>query len=173
MLPTDRHSNTEAYGFAATDLYSGSEGYPIPPLPFNADDTTGHYEYHTFAMEFLPHEVRILVDSVVVRRLPDRLIPAGSPYYDWITTLPRTPIDILPAETDIDYDLSDPFGTDTSHGSGWYGLSSITNVERRYFEHALSIPGWPGVWDGAAHHLIDYIKVWDVPKDVIIPNLPH
>ena len=173
MLPTDLHSNTEAYGFAATDLYSGSEGYPIPPLPFNADDTAGHYEYHTFAMEFLPHEVRILVDSVVVRRLPDRLIPVGSPYYDWITTLPRAPIDILPAETDIDYDLNDPFGVDTSHGSGWYGLSSITNVERRYFEHALSVPGWPGVWGGAAHHLIDYIKVWDVPKDVIIPDLPH
>jgi hypothetical protein len=162
MSPSDIHSFTEPYGFAATDMYSGSEGYPVPPLPFNADDTTpSSYQYHTFAMEFLPHEVRILVDSVVVRRLPDRLIPRGSPYYDWITTLPRTPIDILPAETDID----------------------PGEAERLSFEHAAAfelahpIPGWPGfeMVDGkpVAHHLIDYIKVWDVPKDVYIPNLPH
>jgi hypothetical protein len=169
----DLKSGDEAYGFRATDLYS-SPGYPIPPLPFNADDAVTGYEYHTFGMEWLPHEVRILVDSVVVRRLPDRLIPPGNPYYDWISTLPRTLTNILPAEIDIDYNSQnpDPFGADTSHNvNGWYGLNSLTYVERKYFEHALAASSWPGVWGGAAHHLIDYIKVWDVPKDVQIPNL--
>ncbi len=179
---SDLHSNVEAYGFHASDLYS-DPGYPIPPVPFNTDDTTpGSYQYHTFAMELLPHEVRILVDSVVVRRLPDRLIPFGSPYYDWITTLPRTLTDIRPAEIDIDPPSNthtDPFGTDTTTTT-WMGITtdnSITYQERKYFEHAASIPGWPGfeTVDGkqVAHHMIDYIKVWDVPKDVIIPDLPH
>jgi hypothetical protein len=112
-------------------------------------------------MEWLPHEVRILYDSVVIRRLPDRLIPRNSPYYDWISTTARTLVDILPAEIDID------------HGSN----GGPDSTEQAFFEHAASIPGWPGfeTVDGkpVAHHLIDYIKIFDVPKDVQIPNYPH
>jgi hypothetical protein len=179
LAPTDLDSNTEAYAFTATDLYS-DPGYPIPPLPFNGNDTTpSSYQYHTFAMEWLPHEVRFLIDSVVVRRLPDRMIPPGTPYSDWITTTPRSPTVFTPGEEGIDYKAYDPLGTNDSIGPGWW--SSIYNspayVERQYFEHAASVAGWPGfeVVDGktVAHHMIDYVKVWDVPKDVFIPNFPQ
>ncbi len=180
MSPSDFHSNTEAYEFTATDLYS-DPGYPVPQVPFNgSDSTTSSYQYHTFAMEFLPHEVRFLVDSVVVRRLPDRLIPLGSPYYDWITSLPRALTDIYPSEIDIDNTKGDPFGSDedtVNYGDGLIHYKSLTAQERHYFEHAASVSGWPGIetvgGKPVAHHMIDYIKVFDVPKDVKIPDYPH
>ena len=185
MSPSELHSNTEPYGFRATDLYS-DPGYPMPPVQFNGNDTTGGYQYHTFAMEWLPHEVRILIDSVVVRRFPDRMVPPGTPYSDWITTLPRALADLLPAEIGIDHDNTDLFGADTSHASpGWWGsgFNSPAYVERQYFQHAAAFelahptPGWPGfeMVDGkpVAHHLLDYVKVWDIPKDVQIPTYPH
>jgi hypothetical protein len=119
-------------------------------------------------MEWLPHEIRFLYDSNVVRRFPDRLVPAGSPYYDYATTMMRSLANIRPAEIDIDYDPSDPFGTNSS---------SVTYIERQFFEHHLTNPGfWDVIIGGrtyhAAHHRVDYVKVWDVPKDVTIPNLP-
>jgi hypothetical protein len=48
---------------------------------------------------------------------------------------------------------------------------------RHYFDTHLSNPG---VWDvtiggkryHAAHHLVDYVKIWDVPKDVQVPDFP-
>lgn len=128
--------------------------YPVAPLPFNGDDTTGHYEYHTFAMEWLPHEVRFLVDSVVVRRWPDRLVPPGNPNFDWVTQTGRSPAWFHPAELDVD-----------------------NAYDQTYFEHEVS-SGWPGCWPDkygrpAAHHLLDYVKVWDVPKDVIVPSYPQ
>ena len=55
-------------------------------------------------------------------------------------------------------------------------------MERKYFEsHATDTVKNPGCWDvtidgktyHAAHHLLDYVKVFDVPKDVIIPAYPH
>jgi hypothetical protein len=55
-------------------------------------------------------------------------------------------------------------------------------MERKYFEsHATDTVKNPGCWDvtidgktyHAAHHLIDYVKIWDVPKDVKIPNFPQ
>ncbi len=58
-------------------------------------------------MEWLPHEVRYLIDSNVVRRFPDRLVPKTSKYYDWVTTEPRTPASIYPAEFDIDFGSPD------------------------------------------------------------------
>ena len=119
-------------------------------------------------MEVLPHEIRILYDSNVVRRIPDRLVPPGDPHYDWVTTMPRSLAGIWPAQTDFDLDGNDSFGTHPG---------SVTYQERKYFEHAATTPGWPGFGnvDGkpAAHHMIDYVKVWDVPADVKIPNLPH
>ncbi len=169
MSPTNFHSLTQAYGYTVDEDGSAS---PLPAFPFDLFDTSGHYEYHTFAMEWLPNEVRLLVDSVVVRRYPDRMVPPGTPYSDWVTTMPRAMTDIRPAEIDIDWGsgTQDPYGTHP--GSQMY-------MQRQYLEHALSEPGvWPGVCvdkygHPAAHHLIDYIKVWDVPKDVQIPNYPH
>ena len=180
---TDLHSNTEAYAFTATDLYTDN-AYPQPLLPFNGNDTTsGSYQYHTFAMEWLPNEVRFLIDSVVVRRWPDRMVPPGTPYSNWITQTPRALPTFTPAEEGINFSKTDPFGLDssrdTSGGGGYWGTgyNSPAYVQRTYFEHAASIPGWPGfeTIDGktVAHHLIDYIKVWDVPKDVIVPNYPQ
>ena len=162
MNAVEPHSGVEAYGFTMNE-----GGYPQPYIPFNGNDTSGGYEYHTFAMEWLPHEVRYLVDSVVVRRYPDRLVPPGDPHYDWVTTMPRGLAGIWPAETDFDGgSIADMFDTTTT-----------AYQERKYFEHAASVPGWPGFSNvngkPAAHYLVDYIKVWDVPKNVFIPNLPH
>jgi hypothetical protein len=175
MSPTDLHSGNEAYKFQATDIYSDA-GYPMPAMPFNGIDTVGHYEYHTFAMEWLPNEVRFLVDSVVVRRYPDRLVPPGTPYSDWVTTMPRALTDLRPSQIDFDNNFNDPFG-DTVSLNQYGGFNSQMYIQRKYFEHAASVSGWPGfeTVDGksVAHHMIDYIKVWDVPKDVYIPNLPH
>ncbi len=176
MSPTDLHSFTQKYSFDRRVLYSSHEGYPVATLPFNGNDTSGGYEYHTFTMEWLPHEIRYLYDSIVLRRFPDRLVPRNSPYYDWISQMPRSLVNIRPAEIDMDVNSNDPFGVDdtvafVSDGFTYY--KSITYQERHYFEHALSALSWPGVWGGAAHHLIDYIKVWDVPADVKIPNFPH
>ena len=124
-------------------------------------------------MEWLPHEVRILYDSVVVRRFPDRLVPPSSPFYDWVSTAPRLPVVLYPGQIDIDGADKDPMaresGTD-SHGND----TSISYLERQYFETHTTNPGfWPVNGRPAAHHLIDYVKVWDVPKDVKIPDWPH
>ncbi len=120
-------------------------------------------------MEWLPHEVRYLIDSNVVRRFPDRLVPKTSKYYDWVTTEPRTPASIYPAEFDIDFGSPDNDSLGIIPGSASY-------FERQYFLSHDSTTGegfWPVHGMPAAHHLLDYVKVWDVPKDVIIPGYPH
>jgi hypothetical protein len=168
ISPTDLHGNREAYQYTINE---GDGNYMTPGVPFNAYDTTGGYEYHTFSMEMLPHEVRFLVDSNVVRRIPDRLVPPGNPYYDRATQIPRSPPNIFPSEMDMG-NPSDPFGLDT--GSEMYTC-------RKYFEHAAAASSWPGFWPvsvgghtyPAAHLLLDYIKMWDVPADVKIPDFPH
>ena len=141
-------------------------------------------------MEWLPHEVRILYDSVVVRRFPDRLIPPGNPQYDWVSTQPRSNIELFPAQFDIDLGTytdtitklkdTDWFGTYGAR-DGYGDFLSITKQQRQYFETHTTNPGfWPveippgsGIWYPAAHHLLDYVKIWDVPKDVTIPKYPH
>lgn len=46
--------------------------------------------------------------------------------------------------------------------------------EKLYFESHPHNPGFEDVnGKPAAHHLIDYIKVWDVPTSVQIPNYPQ
>ena len=126
-------------------------------------------------MEFLPHEVRFLYDSVVVRRIPDRLIPPGNKFYDWAGTFARNEVHMHPAEFDYDgYNPSgqhDPFGT-VPGGSGY--------IERKFFEqYDTSCSGcWPvtigGITYPAAHHLLDYVKVWDMPADTKIqPFMTH
>jgi hypothetical protein len=179
MSPSNIHSFTQRYSFDRRVLYSPHENYPVATLPFNGNDTAGGYEYHTFAMEWLPHEIRYLVDSVVVRRFPDRLVPKGNPYYDWISTMPRSLASIRPAEVDMDANSNnfDLYGTDDTVAYTYDGVTfykSINYQERHYFETHTGNPGfWPVDGKPAAHHLIDYIKVWDVPADVKIPDLPH
>ncbi len=184
MAPGDLHSFTEPYSFVIDDIYSPHNAYPIPPLRFNGLDPVGGYQYHTFAMELLPHEVRYLIDSNVVRRIPDRLLPKDNPYYDFAGTIPRSMVDIRPTETDIDVGIKDTFARNdtvaySSGGVTYY--KSITYQELLYFAtHPynpgcwdVEIPPGSGHWVHAAHHLIDYIKVFDVPKDVQIPDYPH
>jgi len=133
-------------------------------------------------MEFLPHEVRILMDSNVVWRSPDRLIPPGAPFYDQASWIPRSPVGIHPAECDIDANSGwvDPFGNDTTSflwdGSTLY--NSVTGRDRQYFEQHPNNPGMRDVSIGghtyhAAHHLIDYVKIWDIPADVKVLDFPH
>ena len=142
------------------------------------------YRYHSFAMELLPNEVRILMDSNVVWRSPDRLIPPGNHFYDWASKIPRSPVGIHPAEIDIDYNTSDPFGADSTTffwGPGRDTMqywNSVTGHERQYLDQH---PNNPGCWDvtiggktyHAAHHLIDYAKIWDIPADVKVPDFPN
>ena len=56
-------------------------------------------------------------------------------------------------------------------------------MERKFFESHdtesvlgfkdVEIPPGSGHWYHAAHHLIDYVKVWDTPADMKIPNYPQ
>lgn len=107
-------------------------------------------------MELLPHEAHFLVDGYVMRRFPDRLIPQGDIRYDYVTKFFRSPLHIQPAEIDFDGDQVageiasfQTYDTSRSHG-GW------------------NVNGHP-----AAHHLVDYVKVWDVPSDMKLPDFPH
>ena len=169
------HSFTEPYQYQMYDQGTYDYGYPIPTVKIGLDTTepclcnydtaqlaSMPYKYHTYGMEWLPHEVRILYDSVVVRRIPDRLVPRSSIYYDWAGTESRSPTVLRPAEVDLD-----GYWNDTT-SNGW--------EERKYFEaHASDCLGcWPDAnGHPAAHHMLDYVKVWDIPKDVKIPDYPH
>ncbi len=175
MTWSDLHSGDEPFPFTMP-----GQAYPVAYQPFNGGDTTGGYQYHTFAMELLPNEVRFLIDSVVVERWPDRMVPPGNPYYDWAATLPRSMPNLFLAEMDVDLTGTDTMGTNSSIAyilSGDTTYNSDTYVERKYFE---AHPHNPGCWDvtidgktyHAAHHLVDYVKVWDVPKNVFITNYP-
>jgi hypothetical protein len=130
-------------------------------------------------MELLPNELRYLIDGNVVRRFPDRLIPLNNPFHNKIADIPRNATYLDPAEVGIHVDkrgdgsMIDPLGVT---------LGSATYAERQYFEsHATGTVKNPGCWDviidgipyHAAHHLVDYVKIWDVPKDVKVPNFPQ
>ncbi|HEY3875340.1 MAG TPA: hypothetical protein VGM92_07670 [Candidatus Kapabacteria bacterium] len=44
----------------------------------------------------------------------------------------------------------------------------------QYFETHTNNPGfWPVHGRPAAHHLLDYVKIWDIPRNVTIPDYPH
>jgi len=197
LLRVSLHNNTEAFSYTLLGTH-----YPVPGVLIDRDtsnyehtwDTAAYattaYRYHTFALEWLPHEVRILYDSVVVRRFPDRLIPPGDSHYDWASTQPRSNVILFPAQFDIDLGsykdtvtgLTDTDWTGSyNRMDGWGDFLSTTKVQRQYFETHPHNPGFwdveipPGSthWYPAAHHLLDYVKVWDVPKDVTIPNFPR
>ena len=121
-------------------------------------------------MEILPNEVRFLIDSNVVQRLPDRLMPRGSMYYDYVSNLARHIIPIRPAQFDLNNTIAEML--DSTNTLGYQ--------ERRYFEkYGDSCKGcWPVTIGGklythAAHHLLDYVKVWDIPSDMKVPDFPH
>ena len=140
----------------------------------------------TFTMELLPNETRILMDSNVVWRGPDRLDPPSDSdaRRSWV---PRSPVGIHPAEIDIDDDkrpdgtIIDPFGMDTTtfFNEGVQYWNSITGRERQWFD-AHDTNRAMGCWDvtiggktyHAAHHLIDYVKIWDLPSDITAPPFP-
>ena len=155
-------------------------GYLMAPEAFNGNDTTGGYEYHTFTMEFLPHELRYLVDGNVMRRVPDRLIPVNDKHYDWVTKMGRTQININPSEVDLDIgSYKDSLGISHDDSTGVHP-GTVGYMERQFFEShdTESVMGFKDVTIGgktyhAAHHLIDYVKVWDVPADIKIPNYPQ
>ncbi len=74
--------------------------------------------------------------------------------------------------TQFDFDL------DNYNDTLGVNPNSITYKERNYFETHIGNPGFSPVTIGghtyhAAHRLIDYIRYWDVPADVQIPNYPH
>jgi hypothetical protein len=158
LSPTKFHINTEAYQYTVNEDIIGNT---FPSTALNLYDTVDDYKYHTFGVEILPHELRYLIDSNVVLRIPDRMIPVGDPAYG--LNLPRAPLDFYLGEFDLNADSA--------------GLSQ----QQAYFEHAASVPGWPGfapvtiggVTYPAAHELIDYVRVWDIPNDVTVPNFPR
>ena len=131
--------------------------------------------YHTFGLELLPHEARFLVDSNVVRRVPDRMIPPGNRQYDMLKDLDRTPLDFWIGEFDLDADRDDdgnpidPFGFDSVHNTRTYRW-------RHMFEQHFA-DGRPGfdTYHGhpAAHKRIDYVRVWDVPDGMKISAFPN
>ncbi len=162
LLPSDLDSGTEAYTYTVDEDGSAS---PLPAFPFDLYDTAGDYKYHTFAVEVLPYELRYLVDSNVVCRLPDRLISPNHQKYRFFIS--QVPPDLRIGEFDLDG--SDPFGLDST---------SITYQEKKYFEEHPHNPGFRDVTINgktyhAAHDLIDYVRVWTVPSDVTIPKYPH
>lgn len=172
-LPTpldssDLDSNHEPYPFKVAE---GFGDYPGPPFALDWGKTDTVYRYHTFAVEILPSEIRFLYDSNVVRRIPDRLIPLGDTENDLAWKLPRSHFNFFIGQLDQDNNddaHTDPFGNDSG---------SITWEQRQSFEHAAASPSWAGFWPyhgkNVAHDLIDYVRVWDVPSDMKIPDFPH
>ena len=164
--------------------------YELLAVAFDWGDTAvSSYQYHTFGIELLPNELRYLIDSAVVLRVPDRLIPPGTRQYDLVKNLDRSPMQFYIGELDMDpnHPSSDPFGTDSTI-SGFsaavairpFTINPTTYTQRHYFEQATA-SGWAGCWPvtiggrtyPTAHKLIDYVRVWDVPAGTPIPNFPH
>jgi hypothetical protein len=170
LLGSDLHTFTEAYPFAVCDY--GTRGTPdgMGQVQFDtlgldsASDAhwaTTPYKYHVFSMEWLPNEIRFLLDSNVIRRWPDHLLPVGNRFYDWPNKIPRGPVNFRPAEW-----IMNP---------GSYPLG-VDSASRAYFEaYDTTCSGCGDVTIGgktyhAAHQKVDYIRIWDVPSDVKIPN---
>jgi hypothetical protein len=111
-------------------------------------------EYHTYTMEFLPHEWRFLVDGAVVRREPDRLIPRNDKRHDFVSDFPRmlTPINF--GEYDIDGSLR----------VAERGADSDYQKRKNDFKTRYGI---------TASEYIDYFKVWDLPSDYSVARFPY
>ena len=145
MSPSASHSGTIAFKFD----YNEGPHNTAPAVHINLSD----YRYHTYSLEILPHEVRFLIDGHVLRRSPDRLIPPGDLEAGYPEIAPRSPMNIVPAE---------------------FGPASTDSAYNSYFKaHVSTCQGcWPINGQPAAHQMIDYVKVFDLPKDVIVPPFP-
>jgi len=77
------------------------------------------------------------------------MIPKDNKFYDFTRYLDRTPVSFR-------------LGTVSMNGD---------SAEKAYFDtHQDAAHGWK---NGAYHHLIDYIRVWDVPADKKIAEFPR
>jgi hypothetical protein len=159
ILSSGIHSNTEAYTYLADE--GMHDHYSEPPVPFAPPyDSAGTYEYHTFALELLPNEAVYLLDSNVVMRYPDRLIPTTDKHANWITTLPR-------------------FTPEVSFGQ--MTLDALDSAEWSWLISHIALTSTPGCWPvtvggvsyPAAHTLIDYVRIYDIPADVQVCGFPH
>lgn len=193
LANTDLKSNSEPYQYW---LATGTNYTETPAAYWDSAkfSTFAHsaYKYHTYAMEWLPNEVRFLVDSNVVRRYPDRMVPPSneypsSLYYDYARRLPRTPVTFFLGEFAIDNNSPfDGWPIDslglvdsiayTSNGDTTF--NSRTYQERHFFEEFPDCAGCDtitvhGHAVHAAHHRIDYAKIFDVPADMKLPDYPN
>ena len=125
------------------------EEEPAYPQARIAFDTMDH-GYHTFAMEFFPHEAHFLLDGNVVRRFPDRLIATWHQSYDFVSKYPRAPLNMQVAEFEI-------------------GKNVDGTPDSTMYADFLSRFG-PGT---AAHHFVDYVRVTDLPEEYRVRNFPH
>ena len=152
IVSSDLHRNTESF------TYSVEEGLFDYPAPFEAmewgDSAPSSYRYHRYGAEVLPHEIRIMLDSNVILRYPDRLVPPTNREFDFTTKLGRSWAKFYIGEFDF--------------------TGAADSASFAYASHA---PAWAGFWryhgQNSAHDMIDYVRVWDVPADVRIPNFPH
>jgi hypothetical protein len=162
LLSTDLDSNTQI------DTFFTDEGmhnyYSYPPIQIDTpQDSASYYNpvsyvYHTFALELLPNEARFLLDGSVVARYPDRMIPTGDKRANWITTLPRFAPTLTIGQMTLD-------GLDSAH-------------IQKVIDHINDCPGcWPVTVNGisypAAHMLVDYVRVYDIPDNVKVSGFPH
>ena len=76
------------------------------------------------------------------------MLPSGNPSAN--PTFDRSPLDLMIGEADS----PDSASFVDAAANNWPGFRNVA--------------GHP-----AAHRLIDYIRYWDVPADVKIPNFPH
>ena len=106
-------------------------------------------KYHTFALELLPHEARLLVDGAVMRRWPDRLIPDTDQRSDYMTYFPRAPMNFRIGEFDLGVVNGQILSSSKADFEGKYGIN------------------------GTAYQWIDYVKVWNLPSDITAPPYPH
>ncbi len=181
IVSSDLHTYTEQFTYHVKE--GMGDGYPVPGYRIDTSaiseycfDTTNlqntPYRYHTFTMEFLPNEVRYLIDSNVVLRIPDHLTPPGNRAFDWVHQIGRQGMIMIPAEFDIDNQPggNDPFGVQTTGDANC--TVTMPYRERKYLEeHINDCKGcWPYHGQPAAHLLVDYVKFWDVPANVQVSD---
>jgi hypothetical protein len=58
-------------------------------------------QWHAYSVEWLPHEIRYLVDGVVRFRWPARAIPTSDEHYDVVSKMHGKWLDLLPGSTGV------------------------------------------------------------------------
>jgi hypothetical protein len=134
LSPGFPHSGVSSY------LYSCREGcaYPQPQVHIQSG------EWHTWAVELLPHECRFLMDGRVVRRIPDRLIPRTDSRSDFVSNYPRM---LTPLILQFELDGGDRYNREKSDFENTFGTHTARTI--------------------------DYIKFWELPGEYTIPIFPN